>query len=271
MRRLYLEAAGIFIAASIILFALGPTAPFSKELGVCESGAVRDVLAGNLILPRFIPGPIVHVPPLYWWVTAVCVRLIGWSELAFRIPALVPAALTCATVYAWTAARLGRAAALCGAVALLLCHFFIDAARQPRMDSMLAMFVTAAAVSLEAGLSSSRRSFLVAAALAIGMAFAAPTPATALETVAFSGYSPGTVVVVTHQRRLYYVLGNGQAIRYPVGVGRSGKQWAGSTRIDGKYVKPDWSPPREVRRDIGEPLRGRLCYHATLSNGSPPR
>jgi lipoprotein-anchoring transpeptidase ErfK/SrfK len=88
-----------------------------------------------------------------------------------------------------------------------------------------------------------------AAALATGILFAAPA-ASAREVVAFnSEYSAGTVVVVTHQRRLYYVLGNGQAIRYPVGVGRAGKQWFGPTRIDGKYLNPDWAPPAVVKRD----------------------
>jgi len=76
-----------------------------------------------------------------------------------------------------------------------------------------------------------------------------PTSATARDVVPFDGYSGGTIVVVQHQRRLYYVLGNGQAIRYPVGVGRLGKQWAGSTRIDGKYRNPAWAPPAEIRRD----------------------
>src|SRR5215467_1202525 len=89
-----------------------------------------------------------------------------------------------------------------------------------------------------------------AIALATRALCAAPTGAAARETVVFGGnYSPGTVVVVTHQRRLYYVLGNGQAIRYPVGVGRLGKQWSGATSIDGKYVNPAWAPPGEVRRD----------------------
>jgi lipoprotein-anchoring transpeptidase ErfK/SrfK len=79
---------------------------------------------------------------------------------------------------------------------------------------------------------------------------AAPSAAAARETVSFSGsYAAGTVVVMTHERRLYYVLGNGQAIRYTVGVGKRGKQWAGTTRIDGKYRNPDWSPPAEVKRD----------------------
>jgi lipoprotein-anchoring transpeptidase ErfK/SrfK len=62
-------------------------------------------------------------------------------------------------------------------------------------------------------------------------------------------YSPGTIVVKTNERRLYLILDNGRAMRYPVGVGRAGKQWAGTTRIDGKYTNPAWSPPREVKRD----------------------
>jgi 4-amino-4-deoxy-L-arabinose transferase-like glycosyltransferase len=168
-KRMWLEAAGVFVGALAILLTLGPNAPFTKELGVCESGAVRDVLAGNIILPHFIPGPMVHVPPLYWWVTAIAVRLGGWGEMAFRLPALVPAALICAIIYGWAAFRLGRAAALWGAVVLLFGHFFIDAARQPRMDSMLAMFVTAAAVTLECTLATRRVAWFVTAAILIGL------------------------------------------------------------------------------------------------------
>src|ERR1700682_2824043 len=109
-RRVLAEGAAVFAAAFAFLLALAPTAPFTKELGVCESGAVRDVLAGNVILPHFVPGPIVHVPPLYWWTAALCVRWLGWNELALRLPSLVPAALTCAIVFAWVAAAIGRSA-----------------------------------------------------------------------------------------------------------------------------------------------------------------
>ena len=58
-----------------------------------------------------------------------------------------------------------------------------------------------------------------------------------------------TIVVKTNERRLYLILDSGHAMRYPVGVGKSGKQWAGTTRIDGKYRNPAWSPPAEVKRD----------------------
>jgi lipoprotein-anchoring transpeptidase ErfK/SrfK len=91
--------------------------------------------------------------------------------------------------------------------------------------------------------------FLLSAALAIGVA-ACATAAAARDTVAFQGdYSAGTIVVKTSERRLYLVLGDGRALRYPVGVGKAGKAWSGTTRIDGKYVKPAWSPPAEVKRD----------------------
>jgi lipoprotein-anchoring transpeptidase ErfK/SrfK len=70
------------------------------------------------------------------------------------------------------------------------------------------------------------------------------------DVVAFRGdYSPGTIVVKTNERRLYLVLGEGAAVRYPVGVGKPGKQWSGVTRIDGKYRQPAWAPPAEVKRD----------------------
>jgi len=75
-------------------------------------------------------------------------------------------------------------------------------------------------------------------------------PAEARETVSFrADYSIGTIVVKTSERHLYYVTGDGQALRYPVGVGRMGKQWSGTAQIDGKYLKPAWSPPAEVVRD----------------------
>lgn len=83
----------------------------------------------------------------------------------------------------------------------------------------------------------------------LSMGFAA-TPAASRELVAFDqAVMPGTVVIRTSERRLYLVNGDGTAIRYPVAVGKPGKQWTGATKIDGKYVEPAWSPPREVKRD----------------------
>jgi lipoprotein-anchoring transpeptidase ErfK/SrfK len=74
-------------------------------------------------------------------------------------------------------------------------------------------------------------------------------PAAAREVVSLSGYSPGTIVVKTGERRLYLVVDQGRALRYPVGVGKAGMQWTGHSAVDGKYVRPAWSPPAMIRRD----------------------
>lgn len=94
--------------------------------------------------------------------------------------------------------------------------------------------------------------WLIASAVAFVLAAAAAIPqsAQAREIVGFSGnHSAGTVVVRTNERSLYYVLGGGKAVRYPVGVGRAGMQWSGATFINGKMLRPAWVPPAVVRRD----------------------
>jgi lipoprotein-anchoring transpeptidase ErfK/SrfK len=95
------------------------------------------------------------------------------------------------------------------------------------------------------------RRIAVALAITIGAAMLVTPPAEAAsDVVGFHGdYSPGTIVVKTSERRLYLVVDWDHALRYPVGVGKSGKQWAGVTKIDGKYRNPAWSPPAEVKRD----------------------
>jgi lipoprotein-anchoring transpeptidase ErfK/SrfK len=60
---------------------------------------------------------------------------------------------------------------------------------------------------------------------------------------------PGTVIVRTNERKLYLVLGDSKAIRYPVGVGRAGKRWQGRASVEGKHVDPAWAPPDEIKRD----------------------
>ncbi|MFT6657890.1 L,D-transpeptidase [Maritalea sp.] len=60
----------------------------------------------------------------------------------------------------------------------------------------------------------------------------------------------GTIVVETSERRLYFVLGNGRAIRYGVGVGREGFQWSGTNRISRKAEWPGWTPPPAMRKRV---------------------
>lgn len=67
------------------------------------------------------------------------------------------------------------------------------------------------------------------------------------QVVDFDGYEePGTIVVDPKAHFLYYVLNNGQAMRYGVGVGRAGFAWSGNAEIRMKRRWPRWVPPREM-------------------------
>ena len=81
----------------------------------------------------------------------------------------------------------------------------------------------------------------------------------------------GTIVIDTGNTYLYYVLGNGRAIRYGVGVGRQGFTWAGVQSVSRKAEWPDWHPPAEmiarqpylprfVAGGPGNPLGARAMY-----------
>jgi lipoprotein-anchoring transpeptidase ErfK/SrfK len=68
-------------------------------------------------------------------------------------------------------------------------------------------------------------------------------------TVAYPNrHAPGTIVINTAERRLYYVLDNTQAIRYGIGVGRIGFTWAGTTAVSQKREWPNWTPPSQMLR-----------------------
>ena len=67
------------------------------------------------------------------------------------------------------------------------------------------------------------------------------------QMVAYStNEAPGTVVIDTPHTVLYFVLGNGKAIRYGIGVGREGFTWSGVKTIARKAEWPDWYPPKEM-------------------------
>ena len=86
--------------------------------------------------------------------------------------------------------------------------------------------------------------------------------------------APGTIVIDTGNTYLYYVLGQGRAIRYGVGVGREGFTWSGVQSITRKAEWPDWIPPAEmiarqpylprwIGGGPGNPLGARAMYLGT--------
>jgi len=91
-------------------------------------------------------------------------------------------------------------------------------------------------------------------------------------TVSYPGnHRPGTIVISTRERRLYLMLGNGQALSYGIGVGRVGFTWSGVTRISAKREWPSWTPPAQMRQrrpdlprhmagGVDNPLGARAMY-----------
>jgi lipoprotein-anchoring transpeptidase ErfK/SrfK len=59
-------------------------------------------------------------------------------------------------------------------------------------------------------------------------------------------YAPGTIVISTSERRLYFVTARGEAIEYGVGVGRPGFEWSGIQKVSAKKEWPSWTPPAEM-------------------------
>jgi len=64
-----------------------------------------------------------------------------------------------------------------------------------------------------------------------------------------SSASPGTIIVDTKNRYLYFILGNNQAIRYSIAVGMEGYGFHGTSTVSAKREWPDWNPtPGELKR-----------------------
>jgi lipoprotein-anchoring transpeptidase ErfK/SrfK len=71
--------------------------------------------------------------------------------------------------------------------------------------------------------------------------------------------APNTVVIDIEHTYLYYVLGDGKAIRYGIGVGREGFKWSGTEAVTRKAEWPDWTPPSEMlkrRPDLPRHMEG---------------
>jgi lipoprotein-anchoring transpeptidase ErfK/SrfK len=83
---------------------------------------------------------------------------------------------------------------------------------------------------------------------------------------------PGTIVIDPQRHFLYLVEGGGRAIRYGVGVGRTGFEWSGVATVHDKQEWPDWYPPKEmierqpeIRRMMSE-LQSGLGMHGGPRN-----
>ncbi len=102
-----------------------------------------------------------------------------------------------------------------------------------------------------------------------------------------SDYEPGSIVIKTSKKKLYYVTGNGKALEYSIAVGRKSEQWFGEIWVSRKATNPVWIPtpsmraknpslPKKVGPGPKNPLGTRAIYlgwgpyriHGTNSPGS---
>lgn len=58
--------------------------------------------------------------------------------------------------------------------------------------------------------------------------------------------APGTIIVNTRERHLYYILPDNQAMRYGISVGKAGFAWSGTAYVAWKQEWPNWHPPKEM-------------------------
>ena len=104
-----------------------------------------------------------------------------------------------------------------------------------------------------------------------GTAYELP-PRLRRQVVSYASHeAAGTIIIDTPNTYLYYVLGNGKAMRYGIGVGRDGFTWSGTQSVTKKAEWPDWTPPpemiqrqpylpRHMAGGPGNPLGARAMY-----------
>jgi lipoprotein-anchoring transpeptidase ErfK/SrfK len=100
---------------------------------------------------------------------------------------------------------------------------------------------------------------------------AASAPRTSQEVSYPSTEAPGTIIVDTSSKHLYYIEPGGKAIQYGIGVGREGFSWSGVATVGSKQEWPKWFPPEamlqrhpelpiEMDGGLGNPLGARAMY-----------
>lgn len=106
---------------------------------------------------------------------------------------------------------------------------------------------------------------LISACLATGVVLAAlSSTAHANETIKFTDqrFKPGTIVIRTNEKNLYFVTAPGEAIRYRIAVGKIGAGWSGVKHVAQMDVEPAWAAPDALRKD--------KSYPATVVPGGAP-
>lgn len=82
---------------------------------------------------------------------------------------------------------------------------------------------------------------------------------------------PGTIIVDTQEKFLYFVMENGKAVRYGIGVGKEGFEWSGAAKVAVKREWPTWTPPAEMIKRKPELVKYKNGMGPGLDNPLGPR
>lgn len=145
-RLMSLAAAGFWIlAGTLLLYRLGDFPLKDYDEAVYAEVAREIIRTGDFLTLRFNHEPYLYKPPLYFWLSHLVIRVLGFSEFSSRLPGVLFGALTL-----WATVRLGRALGgpLCGLAAgtllLTTAMFLENASRHASADSLLLFLAVAA-------------------------------------------------------------------------------------------------------------------------------
>lgn len=159
---------------------------FDLDEGIYGTAARQMVESGDWITPRVGREPVFDKPPLAYWLQAVCMRFIGFTPAAARLPSALAAVATGLLLWWLAARRIRLTLAWMAPVTYVLCPLTLALARQATMDSILALWMLLAVIGWAEGYARDRRMYLLSAA-AIGLA---------IMTKGIIGFLPGVAFVV---------------------------------------------------------------------------
>jgi 4-amino-4-deoxy-L-arabinose transferase-like glycosyltransferase len=150
-------------------YGLGAAGLFDLDEGLYATVARQMVESGDWLVPRVGSVVFFDKPPLTYWLQALSLRLFGVTPFAVRLPSAIAVALTAFVLYGWARRRGLERVGWLAAIIYPLCPLSFGLARQAVMDSLLALWLTAAVIGWIEGYQGDRRGYLLMA-VAAGLA-----------------------------------------------------------------------------------------------------